>query len=143
MFSRSFINVSRQSISRPGLRFQSTQAKAVARFNSAKDTTVYWSKVIAELGKQVYLKEGFAPPSTTQIQQVYESLYKQALGLVKTSPSQLTKNLQTSITGINKAFVYKYGSYGVQLLGLFSLGEIIGRRQIVGYPSFGPKAEHH
>ena len=35
----------------------------------------------------------------------------------------------------------KYGVYGIQLAGFFALGEIVGRRQIFGYPKLGEA--HH
>ncbi|KAG7895548.1 hypothetical protein KL936_000256 [Ogataea polymorpha] len=87
-------------------------------------------------------KEGLAPPSVAEIQQVYQGLYKKALEFAaqpKTSADGLIKVAKS----LSKEEYLRFGAYFIQIVGLFSLGEIIGRRQIVGYPSFGPKEHHH
>ncbi|KAH3665073.1 hypothetical protein OGATHE_003888 [Ogataea polymorpha] len=92
--------------------------------------------------KQIYIREGLAPPSVAEIQQVYQGLYKKALEFAaqpKTSADGLIKVAKS----LSKEEYLRFGAYFIQIVGLFSLGEIIGRRQIVGYPSFGPKEHHH
>ncbi|KAG7889703.1 hypothetical protein KL905_003744 [Ogataea polymorpha] len=87
-------------------------------------------------------REGLAPPSVAEIQQVYQGLYKKALEFAaqpKTSADGLIKVAKS----LSKEEYLRFGAYFIQIVGLFSLGEIIGRRQIVGYPSFGPKEHHH
>lgn len=98
---------------------------------------VYWSKVGAELAKTVYKTEGLAPPSQAQFQEVY----KKAFATLK-SPQQ-SKECVQKVTQCkpNKENLIKFGVYGVQVLAFFSVGEMIGRRHIVGYPSVG--GAHH
>ncbi|KAK9247552.1 mitochondrial ATP synthase g subunit-domain-containing protein [Lipomyces tetrasporus] len=106
-------------------------AKANAAVSSAKslaDKGVYWSKVIAEVSKQVYLKESFAPPTTAQFQSTYKGLYSSVLPYF-TSPEAFLAALKS----INGATLFKFVGYSIQLFGAFSLGEIVGRRKIVGY----------
>lgn len=109
---------------------------AVSKSTQLLNQTIYWGKVGAEVGKIVYQKEGLAPPSVAQFQQVYANAFKYLQ----------TPSLQKQLVDKAMAFKptkecgYKAGIYGVQLLAFFSIGEIIGRRSIFGYPSVG---EHH
>lgn len=109
---------------------------AITKSTQLANCAVYWGKVGAELGKQVYKAEGLAPPTQQQFQQVYQS----ALKFIK-SPEQQKKFLeQAAAFKPSTRCAAKVSIYGIQLAAFFSVGEIIGRRQIVGYPSFG---EHH
>ncbi|CCH40884.1 ATP synthase subunit g, mitochondrial [Wickerhamomyces ciferrii] len=142
MFSRSAISVQKTFIR--GVRFNSTASKAtnaaqgfVEKITANVNKAVYWSKVTGELAKQVYLKEKLSPPSIADFQTVYTTLYKQVLQL-STKPKEVLSFAKNF--GKNEAL--NYGSLAIQLLGLFSLGEIIGRRQIVGYPQFGSQTHH-
>ncbi|KAK9449480.1 mitochondrial ATP synthase g subunit-domain-containing protein [Limtongia smithiae] len=108
-------------------------AKATAAVNTAKATTeegIYWSKVISEVAKQVYLKEGFTPPTVSQFENTYKSLYEKFLPFVM-SPETLVAQIKA--VGVSGPTVLKYTAYTLQILGMFSLGEIIGRRKLVGY----------
>lgn len=143
MFSRSAFSVQKTFIR--GVRFNSTAAKAqnaaqglVEKVTNTVNKTIYWSKVTGELAKQVYLKEKLTPPSIADFQTVYQNLYKQALELT-TKPQQVLAFAK----GLNKNSLLNYGAIFIQIVGLFSLGEVIGRRQIVGYPQFGPAPSHH
>ncbi len=92
-----------------------------------------------EVSKQIYAKEGLAPPKLKDFEVVYKKLYQQALQYTQQPQKalDLTKNIK-----FTKDNVYKYGAYAIQLLGLFSLGEIIGRRKVFGYPSFAKQESH-
>lgn len=108
----------------------------VTKSTEAANVAVYWGKVGAELGKVIYKSEGLAPPSTQQFQQVYQN----ALKFVKSPEQQkelLVKAAQFKPTRENGV---KAAVYGTQLLAFFSIGEIIGRRKVFGYPSVGA---HH
>ncbi|KAI0463466.1 hypothetical protein LJB42_002461 [Komagataella kurtzmanii] len=143
MLSRSLIQSTKTATR--NVRFASTNASKqsiVEKVTNLSSQVVYWGKVSGEIAKQVYVKEGLSPPTTTQIQSVYQDLYKKALESFA-NPQAAFQSVKESAKNLNKDIVLKYGAYGIQLVGLFSLGEIIGRRQIVGYPSFGPKAAAH
>jgi len=142
MFSRSAINVQRTFVR--GVRYNSTITKAqnaaqgfIEKITTSTNKAIYWSKVTGELAKQVYLKEKLSPPSIADFQTVYQNLYKQALEF-----SNQPKQILTLAKNFGKTELLQYGSLGIQLIGLFSLGEIVGRRQIVGYPSFGESSHH-
>lgn len=110
---------------------------AVSKSTQLVNQTAYWAKVGAEVGKIVYQKEGLAPPSVAQFQQVYSNAFKYLQ-----TPS-LQKQLFDKAVAFrpSKECVYKAGIYGTQLLAFFSVGEMIGRRSIFGYPSVG--GHHH
>jgi len=124
------------------VRYNSTSAyvaRATSVASSVSKKTVeyaqavtYWSKVSLEIAKQVYVKEGFAPPAGADFQAVYKSLLKQGQALIKKSSEEPTL-LINAIRGIDRGQVIKYGAYGIQLTGLFALGEIVGRRHVVDY----------
>lgn len=110
----------------------------VAKSTQVANCAVYWGKVGAEIGKVVYKSEGLAPPSQAQFTKVYQSLFKtlQSPAEQKALLGKLA-SFQPTREGAVKAAVY-----GVQGLAFFSVGEIIGRRSVFGYPSVG-HAEHH
>ncbi|SCU89363.1 LAFA_0E17502g1_1 [Lachancea sp. 'fantastica'] len=116
-------------------RIQNAANGVVSKAQAYATKSIYYSKVVGELSKQVYLKEKLQPPSVGEFQSVYTSLYKQAVSMALKPKQSLSlfKNVQ-------KDDLIKYGAYGVQLAGLYSLGEVIGRRKVVGYTNY---AAHH
>ncbi|ANB13808.1 F1F0 ATP synthase subunit g [Sugiyamaella lignohabitans] len=146
MLRNQLLNNSRL-IARRSVRYNSTASQAssaVSKASSAVSTitskaagfvncSIYWAKVVAELGKHIYVKEGLSPPSGTQFQSVYKNLWQQILTQSKhfaNSPAQLVD----TVTGVSRQQVVAGGAYLVQFAGLFALGEIIGRRNVFGYP---------
>lgn len=117
----------------------SAVGKLTSSLSKLTNATVYWSKVAVEVSKVVYKKEALAPPSTQQFQQVYQSWVK----FLKTPAQQKQLLEKAGSFQLTKASAAKAAIYGTQLLAFFSLGEIIGRRHIVGYPAVGGHHEHH
>lgn len=109
---------------------------AVAKSTQLANCAVYWAKVGAELGKTVYKAEGMAPPSQAEFKLVYNACLK----FVQSPKEQ--KALLEKIAALkpSKELAVKSAVYGVQGLAFFSVGEIIGRRHVFGYPSTGA---HH
>ena len=112
---------------------------AVNKSTQLANRAVYWGKVGAEIGKFVYKAEGMAPPSQVEFQKVYSNF----LNFVKGSDhaAVIVKDFR-SLGANNNEAAFKLGALGLQCYGFFALGEIIGRRKVVGYPSFS-HAEHH
>lgn len=90
--------------------------------------SIFWSKVVVELAKQVYIKEGLAPPTGPQFKSVLETLKTLGLDAFK-KPKYYVDLLQAN----PKEYSVKFLVGTVQVLGIFSLGEIIGRRKVIGY----------
>lgn len=111
---------------------------AITKSTQLANCAVYWGKVGGEIAKTVYKAEGLAPPSQAQFQQTYQSWFK----VLKTPTEQ--KQLLNKLKGVqaDKATVTKVAVFGIQSLAFFSVGEIIGRRSVFGYPAVG-HAEHH
>ncbi|CDR44117.1 CYFA0S13e03774g1_1 [Cyberlindnera fabianii] len=121
-----------------GVRHQSTIARAqerasdfVSGLSSKFSKSVYWTKVSAEIAKQVWLKEKLSPPSLHEIQSVYQTLYTQGFYYAQ-RPTEFLSILKS----IDKNVIVNSTAYLIQFAGLFALGEAIGRRKLVGYPSF-------
>lgn len=94
---------------------------------------VYNAKVVGSLAKQVYIMEKLAPPTSFS---VVADAYRKIFASV-TSPTWWT---HTVPAGDWK----KLALYGTEALGFFSIGEIIGKRRIVGYSidTHGADAHH-
>ncbi|OLL24622.1 ATP synthase subunit g, mitochondrial [Neolecta irregularis DAH-3] len=89
-----------------------------------QEPTVYYLQVVRELAKQVYLKENMSPPNLAEIRSTWEGIYK-----------SLNKENLLKLKGLlrDRPAAMRYGIYGVELYGIFCLGEMLGRRHIVGY----------
>ncbi|KAL1924873.1 uncharacterized protein VTP21DRAFT_4527 [Calcarisporiella thermophila] len=85
--------------------------------------------VVKELAKEVYIREGMAFPSSAQWNQAKEQATK-ALDI------NYLKSL--SVTDAAKAAIYS-----VEVAGIFFIGEVIGRRSLIGYNIPTEKKEHH
>ena len=83
---------------------------------------IYNSQVFLHVLKQVYKTEKLAPPSSlAELQSAYQTLFQRAKSL------PYWQNLWT--TGQWK--VVAIG--GLEVYGIFKIGEILGRRSLVGY----------
>jgi len=87
---------------------------------SYKQPLLYNLAVTREVIKQIYVAEGLQLPSLSAFKAGYESLWSQA------SPAAL-RNLTQS------GELLRVGVYGVQAYGIFKIGEMIGRRHVIGY----------
>ncbi|KAG7531625.1 hypothetical protein FFLO_04209 [Filobasidium floriforme] len=87
-----------------------------------KDPIVYNFKVLASLARQVYIAEKMAPPTNLSAYvNSYANIWSNAV-----SPNfwkGLAQNGQWA----------KVGVVGLEAYGIFKIGEIIGRRNLVGY----------
>ncbi|RKP40039.1 mitochondrial ATP synthase g subunit-domain-containing protein [Dimargaris cristalligena] len=83
------------------------------------DCTVYWARVTKEVAKQVYNKEQLAPPSP----QEWHQARKQLMDLLKTD----------RLKSLTKEDLAKGALVGIEISGFFLIGEMIGRRNVVGY----------
>ncbi|ODQ80134.1 hypothetical protein BABINDRAFT_35584 [Babjeviella inositovora NRRL Y-12698] len=124
-----------------GVRFNSSAPKinvagiqgkinsAVAKATHTLNSAIYWSKVVGQLAKKVYIKEGLAPPAIADFQAVYKKLYAQALAI----PANRVQIYKTILDAGAGSVAKKGAVVGVQIFGLFALGEAIGRGHLMGY----------
>lgn len=96
--------------------------QVTSRLGAYQEPLFYNFAVLREVLKQVYIRESLAPPtSLSQITQVYRSIWEQASSL------QWWRQL------IDSGGWKKVGIYALEAYGIFHIGEMIGRRSIVGY----------
>lgn len=117
-------------------RIQAFTTGLVTKTTSFATRTIYYGKVGAELSKQVYLKEGLQPPSIADFKKVYSQLYKKSLHYA-VKPKEVVEIVKT----LSKNDALRYGAFAVQIVGFYSIGEVIGRRHLVGYKNYQPS--HH
>ncbi|SGY16756.1 BQ5605_C012g06978 [Microbotryum silenes-dioicae] len=77
--------------------------------------------VAKEIVKQVYVKEKLAPPSLGQVTYVYQQFFNSARDV--NYWQQLYKSGEWK----------RWAIYAVEAYGIFKIGEMIGRRHVVGY----------
>ncbi|KAG8935366.1 hypothetical protein FRC03_005271 [Tulasnella sp. 419] len=88
---------------------------------SYRQPLVYNSQVFVQLLKQVYKAERLSPPSLAEVQSAYQTLFKRAID--KTYWQDLISTGQWKKVAVG----------GLEVYGIFKVGEIIGRRNLVGY----------
>ncbi|GAA5967093.1 hypothetical protein JCM11641_000439 [Rhodosporidiobolus odoratus] len=86
-----------------------------------KEPVLYNAAVAKELAKQVYVAEKLAPPSFAQVSYTFRQFAQQAPHL------SFWQKLYES--GEYKRWLV----YAVEAYGIFTIGEMIGRRHVVGY----------
>eukprot|EP00835_Amoeboradix_gromovi_P004869 NODE_409_length_9212_cov_0.585537.p13 type:complete len:108 gc:universal NODE_409_length_9212_cov_0.585537:1601-1278(-) len=86
--------------------------------------SLYALKVGQQLAVKVYQRENMSPPTSKELEASvtgFKEVVKRAVQMAKSK--QLPNVQQLKITG----------RVGLELLGFFTIGEIIGRRNIIGY----------
>ncbi|KAF5342392.1 hypothetical protein D9611_001125 [Ephemerocybe angulata] len=95
--------------------------KAGQLLGSYKEPLVYNAAVAREVVKQIYHAERLSPPSLATVREAYAELWSQV-----SNPAALRQLVQSGQLA-------QVGIYGLQAYGIFKIGEIIGRRSLVGY----------
>ena len=106
-----------------------TKAQSLATKSACK--LLYYGKVGKELTLQVYTKEKWMPPDLLTFQKVYCDLYGTAIRYMNKPYDLIAKYNKLTVNEM-----VRYGAIGIQLVGFYSVGEIIGRRKLVGYRDY-------
>ncbi|BGP38568.1 hypothetical protein JCM10450v2_002517 [Rhodotorula kratochvilovae] len=97
------------------------QSRLASLLGAYREPVVYNAQVAKELVKQVYIAEKLAPPSFAQVSYTFRQFASQA------PHASFWQKLYTSGQ-------WKYVLIvAVEAYGIFSIGEMIGRRSVVGY----------
>ncbi|KAJ4483854.1 mitochondrial ATP synthase g subunit-domain-containing protein [Lentinula aciculospora] len=89
---------------------------------SYKEPVLYNFSVFREIVKQVYRAEGLSPPSSVDVvRSAYRTMWTNA-----TSRAFWQKV-------VSNGEIARLGVYAVEAYGIFKIGEMVGRRSIVGY----------
>ncbi|RDB20874.1 ATP synthase subunit g, mitochondrial [Hypsizygus marmoreus] len=88
---------------------------------SYKQPLQYNLAVTREVLKQIYVAEGLQPPTLAAVREAYATIWTRAI-----SPAYWRGIAQSGE-------LVKVGIYGVEAYTIFKVGEIVGRRSLVGY----------
>ena len=100
-------------------------------FPAAFEPVIYYGKVAGYVAKAVFQAQQLTPPQTlAQVQAAYQTWFANA-----TSPAWW-QSLGPSGEWQRLAL------YGLEAYGFFKVGEIIGRRHIIGYKLREPEGSH-
>jgi F-type H+-transporting ATPase subunit g len=110
--------------------------------------TIYYSKVGLELGKIVFEQRKMSPPSLATFQVYFQpvlnalrhpaTLFTQA---TTTSSTLQPTQILNRVRNLNNAQLASAAVVTAEIIGFFSVGEMLGRFKIIGYRSSEPA--HH
>ncbi|KAJ7364361.1 hypothetical protein B0H14DRAFT_2760503 [Mycena olivaceomarginata] len=103
-------------------RLGPTGKKAAELIGPARKSFLYNFAVAREVVKQVYHAELQFPSNASTWRTAYETLYKRA------TDAAYWRGI------VQSGEITKVGIYAVEAYGIFKIGEILGRRKVVGYP---------
>ncbi|EPE33362.1 hypothetical protein GLAREA_06374 [Glarea lozoyensis ATCC 20868] len=101
--------------------------------------TVYYARVGMELSKLVFRGQKMTPPPVSTFQSYFQSALK-SLRNPGSLVSQTTNSLQ-SLRNMDNAKLISGGVVAAEVIGFFTVGEMIGRMKLVGYR--GDTGSHH
>ncbi|KAL5611746.1 hypothetical protein BROUX41_000679 [Berkeleyomyces rouxiae] len=116
--------------------------QVVSLVEKAIPKITYYSKVGLELGKLVAKGRNMEVPNMA----TFQTYYTQAFNALK-QPAKLVASAQQTLTalrtgGVTKAQLAAAGVLSAELLGFFTVGEIIGRFKLIGYRGEIPSTHH-
>ncbi|PGH03157.1 F-type H+-transporting ATPase subunit G [Blastomyces parvus] len=111
--------------------------RLIAFVDSLIPPTIYYSKVGLELSKIVFRGQNMTPPSVATFAGYYQPLLR-SLRQPKTLMSQISKSFNPEsfllrLRNVDKKQLAIVGVTTAEVIGFFSVGEIIGRFKLVGY----------
>ncbi|KAL1957483.1 hypothetical protein VTO42DRAFT_5946 [Malbranchea cinnamomea] len=118
-------------------------AKVVSFVERMIPPTIYYSKVGLELSKIVFRGQKMQPPSLATFQEYFSPIIS-ALRQPSALASRLS-DLGSVVSRVRTLDRKQWAFVGVtaaEVIGFFSVGEIIGRRKIVGYRGETGHEEH-
>ncbi|OJJ45734.1 hypothetical protein ASPZODRAFT_133599 [Penicilliopsis zonata CBS 506.65] len=116
--------------------------KVIKFVDSLIPPTLYYSKVGIELSKLVFRGQNMTPPSLTTFQSYFQPLINAVRNpaTIKSANFPSPQNLISRVRNADKKELAFYGVTAAEVIGFFTVGEMIGRMNIVGYRGH---PEHH
>ncbi|KAF4550720.1 ATP synthase subunit g-like protein [Elsinoe fawcettii] len=108
--------------------------------------TIYYSKVGLELGKLIVNGRKMSPPDVATFQTYFQPLInaaKNPSSLLNAAPSTNPNSLLSRIRNVDNQQLVQAGIVGAEVIGFFTIGEMIGRLKIVGYRTSGHAHGEH
>ncbi|KUJ08717.1 uncharacterized protein LY89DRAFT_599306 [Mollisia scopiformis] len=103
--------------------------------------TIYYARVGLELSKIVFQGQKMTPPPVSTFQSYFQRLvksFRNPSALLNSTPNATPSNALQSFRNINTAQLVSGAVIVAEVLGFFTVGEMIGRMKLVGY-----RGEHH
>ncbi|KAF2454637.1 mitochondrial ATP synthase g subunit-domain-containing protein [Lineolata rhizophorae] len=111
--------------------------------------TIYYSKVGLELGKIVFESRKMSPPSLATFQSYFQPLLNAlknpralASSTTSTASSLSPSAMLNQLRGLSTQQLASAGVVTAEVIGFFTVGEMLGRFKIVGYRSSDPHGHH-
>jgi len=102
--------------------------------------TVYYSRVGIELARIVFKGQQMAPPSMAQFQSYFQPVTNMVRNprSIMSSASSATSSVNpesvlSSIRNVNRSQMATIGIVFAEVLGFFTVGEMVGRMKLIGY----------
>ncbi|KAH8597452.1 putative sorbitol dehydrogenase [Bisporella sp. PMI_857] len=122
--------------------------KLIAFIERGIPPTLYYAKVGLELSKLVFRGQKMNPPSVSTFQEYFQRVLKSARNpsalfsqTTQTGSKTNPQNLLERIRNVNSAQLAAAGVLTAEVVGFFTVGEMIGRMKLVGYR--GETGSHH
>ncbi|KAF1922900.1 uncharacterized protein M421DRAFT_426394 [Didymella exigua CBS 183.55] len=105
----------------------------------------YYGRVGLELGKLITHSRGMAPPSISTMQSYLQPALNALRHPASLASSMNPNTILAQIRGASSAQYWSAGVVAAEVLGFFSVGEMIGRFKVVGYreKAHGGEGEAH
>ncbi|KAE8163866.1 mitochondrial ATP synthase g subunit-domain-containing protein [Aspergillus tamarii] len=116
--------------------------KVIAFVDSMIPPTLYYSKVGLELAKLVFRGQNMTPPNLATFQSFYQPLLNafRSPAALKNANFVSPGDIAARVRNANKKEIALAGVTLAEIIGFFTVGEMIGRMNIVGYRGH---PEHH
>ncbi|KAL4818661.1 mitochondrial ATP synthase g subunit-domain-containing protein [Aspergillus spinulosporus] len=117
--------------------------KVVSFIESMIPPTIYYSRVGLELGKLVFRGQNMTPPSSATFQSYFQPLINAIRNPATLQNANFSPQyILTRIRNANKKEIALAGVTAAEVIGFFTVGEIIGRFNIVGYRGEADHGHH-
>ncbi|BDD57459.1 ATP synthase subunit G atp20 [Monascus purpureus] len=109
--------------------------KVISFVDSLIPPTVYYSKVAFELAKLVFRGQNMYPPNLATFQSYFQPLINAARNpaTIKNLNLPSTQGIVARVRNANKKEIAFAGVTAAEVIGFFTVGEIIGRMNFIGY----------
>ncbi|KAJ5114368.1 hypothetical protein NUU61_000127 [Penicillium alfredii] len=116
--------------------------KVVAFVDALIPPTLYYSKVGIELGKLVFRGQNMSPPTLATFQSYFQPLINASRNpaALKSLNFPSPQGVLSRVRNASTKEIALAGVTAAEVIGFFTVGEMIGRLNIVGYRG---KAAHH
>ncbi|KAL6237759.1 hypothetical protein BDW75DRAFT_203049 [Aspergillus navahoensis] len=117
--------------------------KVVSFIESMIPPTIYYSRVGLELGKLVFRGQNMTPPNTATFQSYFQPLINALRNPATVQNAKFSpQNILARVRNANKKEIALAGVTAAEVIGFFTVGEIIGRFNIVGYRGEADHGHH-